>query len=204
MNPFLGPELQRDLVLASASPRRREILERLGFEFEVLPAGVEENDISCADHARFTVLLAEKKAEAVRRARPLATVIAADTIVVCGEARLGKPVDEADASSMLRSLSGRAHEVITGVAVVAPDGRRLAEVELTRVYFRVLSEEEVARYVATGEPFGKAGAYAIQGFAAPFIEKIEGCYFNVVGLPVSLLFTMLSKLERTGDDSANR
>jgi septum formation protein len=204
MNPFLGAELQRDLVLASASPRRREILERLGFEFEVLPAGVEENDISCADHARFAVLLAVRKAEAGRRARPLATVVAADTIVVCGESRLGKPVDEADAASMLRSLSGRAHDVITGVAVIAPDGRRLAEAERTRVYFRALSEEEVARYVGTGEPFGKAGAYAIQGYAAPFIRKIEGCYFNVVGLPVSLLFTMLSKLERTGDDPSNR
>ena len=204
MNPFLEPELQQDLVLASASPRRREILERLGFEFEVLPAGVEENDISCADHARFAILLAVRKAEETRRARPLATIIAADTIVVCGEARLGKPVDEADASTMLRSLSGRAHEVITGVAVIAPDGRRLAEAERTRVYFRALSEEEVARYVATGEPFGKAGAYAIQGFAAPFIEKIEGCYFNVVGLPVSLLFRMLSTLERTGDDPSNR
>jgi septum formation protein len=204
MNPFLGAELQRDLVLASASPRRREILERLGFEFEVLPAGVEEDDISCADHARFAVLLAVRKAEAGRRARPLATVVAADTIVVCGESRLGKPVDEADAASMLRSLSGRAHDVITGVAVIAPDGRRLAEAERTRVYFRALSEEEVARYVGTGEPFGKAGAYAIQGYAAPFIQKIEGCYFNVVGLPVSLLFTMLSKLERTGDDPSNR
>jgi septum formation protein len=204
MNPFLGPELQRNLVLASASPRRREILERLGFEFEVLPAAVDENDVSCPDHARFAVLLAKKKAEAGRRARPLATVIAADTIVVCGESRLGKPADEADASSMLRSLSGRAHEVITGVAVIAPDGRCLAEAERTRVYFRALSEEEVARYVATGEPFGKAGAYAIQGFAAPFIEKIEGCYFNVVGLPVSLLFTLLAELERTGDARSNR
>ena len=198
MNPFLGPELQRNLVLASASPRRREILERLGFEFEVLPAGVEENDISCADHARFAVLLARKKAEAGRRARPLATIIAADTIVVCGDARLGKPVDEADASSMLRSLSGRAHEVITGVAVIAPDGRRLAEAETTRVYFRALTEDEIARYVGTSEPFGKAGAYAIQGYAAPFIQRIEGCYFNVVGLPVSLLFTLLSRLEGTG------
>ncbi len=204
MNPFLGCDLQRDLVLASASPRRREILERLGFEFEVLPAGIEEDDIQCVDHASFAVMLAVKKAEATRRARPLATVVAADTIVVCGDSRLGKPVDEADALSMLRSLSGRAHEVITGVAVIAPDGRRLAEAETTRVYFRALTEEEVARYVGTGEPFGKAGAYAIQGYAAPFIQRIEGCYFNVVGLPVSLLFTMLSRLERTGDDSADR
>ncbi len=204
MNPFLGPEAQRDLVLASASPRRREILERLGFEFEVLPADIEENDIACADHARFAIALAVKKAEAVRRARPLATVVAADTIVVCGDSRFGKPVDGADAASMLRALSGRAHEVITGVAVVAPDGRRLAEAERTLVHFRELSEEEVERYVGTGEPFGKAGGYAIQGYAAPFVGKIEGCYFNVVGLPVSLLFSMLSKLERTGDDFAHR
>ncbi len=204
MNPFLGPDLQRALVLASASPRRREILEGLGFEFEVLPADIDENDIPCADHAEFAVALAVRKAEAARRARPLATVIAADTIVVCGESRLGKPVDEADAFSMLRSLSGRAHEVITGVALIAPDGRRLAEAERTRVHVRALSEDEVARYVATGEPFGKAGAYAIQGYAAPFVRRIEGCYFNVVGLPVSLLFLMLSKLERTGDDSADR
>jgi septum formation protein len=204
MNPFLGPGLQRNLVLASASPRRREILERLGFEFEVLPAGIEENDVACGDHTRFATLLAVKKAEETRRARPLATVIAADTIVVCGESRLGKPADGADASAMLRLLSGRVHEVVTGVALIAPDGRRLAEAETTRVYFRALTEAEIARYVATGEPFGKAGAYAIQGYAAPFIEKIEGCYFNVVGLPVSLLFTMLAKLERTGHDSTDR
>jgi septum formation protein len=204
MNPFLGPEAQRNLVLASASPRRREILERLGFEFEVLPAGVDEDDIECADHAGFAVDLAFRKAEVARRARPLATVVAADTIVVCGNARLGKPLDEADAASMLRALSGRAHEVITGVAVIASDGRRFAEAETTRVYFRPLSDEDVARYIATGEPFGKAGAYAIQGYAAPFIERIEGCYFNVVGLPVSLLFSMLAKLERTRDDSSDR
>jgi septum formation protein len=196
MNPFLGTGLQRNLVLASASPRRSEILERLGFEFEVLPTGVDETDIECADHARFAILAAERKADAARRARPRATIVAADTIVVCGEARLGKPADEADAGSMLRALSGRTHEVVTGVSVVAPDGRRLAAAERTRVRFRILSEEEIALYVGTGEPFGKAGAYAIQGYAAPFVEKIDGCYFNVVGLPVSLLFRLLASLER--------
>jgi len=199
-NPFLDPELQRDLVLASASPRRREILERLGLEFEVLPTDVDEEGIACADHARFAILAAERKADVARRARPRSTIIAADTIVVCGEVRLGKPVDGAHAASMLRALSGRPHEVITGVAVIAADGRRFAEAERTRVFFRPLSGDEVARYVGTGEPFGKAGAYAIQGFAAPFVQKIEGCYFNVVGLPVGLLFAMLSKLERTRHD----
>ena len=203
MNPFLAPELQRNLVLASASPRRREILERLGLEFEVLPMDVDEEGIACEDHARFAIIAAERKADAARCARPSSTVIAADTIVVCGNARLGKPVDEAEAASMLRSLSGRPHEVITGVVVIASDGRRLAEAERTRVFFRLLSGDEVARYVGTGEPFGKAGAYAIQGFAAPFVQKIEGCYFNVVGLPVSLLFAMLSTLERNRHDHTN-
>jgi septum formation protein len=203
MNPFLGSALQRNLVLASASPRRREILERLGFEFQILATGVEENAIRCSDHRRFTVLAAERKADAACRLRSGATIIAADTIVVCGDSRLGKPLDGADAAAMLRSLSGRVHEVITGVAVVAPDGARCAEAERTRVYFRSLSAVEISRYVETGEPFGKAGAYAIQGYAGPFVEKIEGCYFNVVGLPVSLLFNMLSKLEREMHDRSD-
>jgi septum formation protein len=204
MNPFLKHEQQRDLVLASASERRREILEKLGFEFEVYRTGVEENGIACADHARFTTLLAERKALEAHRARPRKTVIAADTIVVCGDSRLGKPSDEAEAAAMLRMLSARAHEVITGIVIVAGDGSSVADAERTRVYFRAISDEEIARYIKTGEPFGKAGAYAIQGLAAPFIEKIDGCYFNVVGLPVNLLFRMLSRLERTRDGHSDR
>jgi septum formation protein len=198
VNPFLPAEIQRHLVLASASARRREILERLGFEFEVLATGVEENADHCDDHVRFTMLLAERKAREARGARPGKTIIAADTIVVCGGARLGKPSDAAEAVSMLTMLSGREHEVITGIALIGPTGARLAAAERTRVYFRSLSDEEIAKYIATGEPFGKAGAYAIQGHAAPFIERIDGCYFNVVGLPVRLLFSMFSELERTG------
>jgi len=204
MNPFVKPELQRDLVLASASARRREILERLGFEFEVLATGVEENGVACASHEQFTTLLAERKALEARGERPGKTVIAADTIVVCGGVRLGKPSGEKEASEMLRLLSGRSHEVITGVAIVAPDGRCLTGAERTVVYFRELVAGEIARYIETGEPFGKAGAYAIQGYAAPFVERIEGCFFNVVGLPVNLLFRMLAKLERTKDDRSDR
>jgi septum formation protein len=200
MNPFLGAAVQRGLLLASASPRRREILERLGFEFEVVPTGVEENGVRCDDHAGFTVLVAGLKADEARRLRPASTIIAADTIVVLGERRLGKPADDAEAISMLRALSGRPHEVITGLAVIGRDGARLTGAERTRVFFRDVTDGEIARYVETGEPFGKAGAYAIQGYAAPFIERIEGCYFNVVGLPVSLLFALLAKLERTSDD----
>jgi septum formation protein len=204
MNPFLGRELQSNLVLASASPRRREILERLGFEFEVLPTGIEENGIACADHAGFAVLVAAAKADQAHDARPGKTIVAADTIVVCGDERLGKPADEEEAAAMLRALSGRWHEVITGIAIVSPDGARFTGAERTRVYFLALSDEVIARYIGTAEPFGKAGAYAIQGFAAPFIERIEGCYFNVVGLPVSLLFRLLANLERTMDDSSHR
>ncbi len=197
MNPFVPASLQRGLVLASASPRRREILERLGFEFETLATGIEENGVECADDLRFAVAVAERKAAAARALRPGGVIIAADTIVACAGRRLGKPAGAEDASAMLGLLSGRMHEVITGIAVLGESAPVLAAGERTRVFVRELSPADIARYVATGEPFGKAGAYAIQGHAAPFIERIEGCYFNVVGLPVSLLFRLFSELERS-------
>ena len=199
MNPLVPERLQRTLVLASASPRRREILERLGFEFETIATGVEENGFACDDDIRFAATLAERKAAAARALRPAGTIIAADTIVACAGRRLGKPVDERDAAAMLRLLSGRTHEVITGVALAHEAAPAIVRAERTTVYVRALADEEIARYVATGEPFGKAGAYAIQGHAAPFVERIDGCYFNVVGLPVALLFRMFSELERTGE-----
>ncbi len=197
MNPFVSERLQRALVLASASPRRSEILANLGFAFDVLPTGIEENGVECADDARFATLLAERKAAAARRLRPAGTILAADTIVVCAGERLGKPANERDAARMLRLLSGRAHEVVTGIALSAESGAFLSGAERTKVYFRELSGEDVRRYLATGEPSGKAGAYAIQGHAGAFVERIEGCYFNVVGLPVALLFRMFAELERT-------
>jgi septum formation protein len=199
MNPFVPARLQRNLILASASPRRREILERLGFEFETLATGVEENGVACEDDLRFSAALAERNAAAARILRQCFTIIAADTIVVCAGRRLGKPADGRDAAAMLRLLSGRPHDVITGVALFGGTGPALAGAESTKVHVRELSEADIALYVATGEPFGKAGAYAIQGHAAPFIEKIEGCYFNVVGLPVALVFKMFSQLERKNE-----
>lgn len=197
MNPFVPSHLQRGLILASASPRRREILEHLGFEFETFSTGIEENGFDCEDDLRFAVAIAERKAAAASAARPGGTIIAADTIVVCAGRRLGKPTDAADAATMLGLLSGRSHEVITGLALRRGPGPALAAGERTRVFVRELARGEIERYVETGEPFGKAGAYAIQGHAAPFIERIEGCYFNVVGLPVALLFKLFSELERT-------
>jgi len=198
MNPFLPGDIQSDLVLASASPRRKEILERLGFEFEIIPAGLEEDQTLSEDPERNVKLLAELKGVDVQRVRPRKTIIAADTVVMCDAVALGKPADSGEAFEMLRSLSGRGHSVITGVAIIAPPNRRIIESESTTVYFRDITDAEIARYIDTSEPFGKAGAYAIQGFASAFIDRIEGCYFNVVGLPVALLFRMFRALERMG------
>jgi septum formation protein len=198
MNPFLPGDIQSNLVLASASPRRKEILERLGFEFEVIPTGLEEDQTLSEDPERNVRLLAELKGVDVQRVRPRKTIIAADTIVRCDAVTLGKPEDSDEAFEMLRSLSGRGHSVITGVALIAPPNRRIVESESTRVFFRDITDVEIARYIDTSEPFGKAGAYAIQGLASAFIDRIEGCYFNVVGLPVALLFRMFRALERTG------
>jgi len=198
MNPFLPGDIQSDLVLASASPRRKEILERLGFEFEVIPAGLEEDQILSEDPEKNVRLLAELKGVDVQRVRPRKTILAADTIVRCDDVTLGKPADSGEAFEMLRSLSGRGHSVITGVALIAPPNRRIIEAESTRVFFRDITDIEITRYIDTSEPFGKAGAYAIQGLASAFVDRIEGCYFNVVGLPVALLFRMFRALERTG------
>lgn len=194
MNPFLPVDIQSNLVLASASPRRREILERLGFEFEVIPAELEE--AHSGDPVESVKLLAELKAVETQSIRPRKTVLAADTIVLCDGVSLGKPAGRDEAAGMLRSLSGKRHEVITGMALVAPPNKRVIDAESTGVYFREISDSMIERYVSTGEPLDKAGAYGIQGLASAFVERIEGCYFNVVGLPVSLLFRMFEDLGR--------
>lgn len=196
MNPFLSKDLQKDLVLASASPRRRLILEGLGFELDVFAAGVEESDACGKDPLERAKELAGLKAERVRRLRPGSLIIAADTVVVCGGRAMGKPADAEEAGRMLRELSGREHEVITAVAVIDRSGCKLVDAERTKVSFRDIDDGDIDRYIETGEPFDKAGAYAIQGFASAFIERIEGCYFNIVGLPVARLFKMLKALEK--------
>jgi septum formation protein len=195
MNPFISVDVQSNLLLASASPRRREILERLGFEFDILPADVDEDIVPWDDPAKSAGLLAELKAVDAQRHRPRRTIIAGDTVVVCRGERLGKPAGLDEAEEMLKKLSGRDHEVITGLALVAPPNLRIIRSETTKVFFRELSGREIKRYIETREPFDKAGAYAIQGHASVFVERIEGCYFNVVGLPVPLLFRMFRELE---------
>lgn len=195
MNPFLSHAVQSSLVLASASPRRREILRALGFEFEVLPTALDEEELRWDDPTRSARILAELKAVGAQQRRPRKTIIAADTVVVKDGTELGKPADPREAAEMLATLSGGMHKVVTGVALIAPPNIRIVEVEQTAVYFRELTDWEIQKYIETEEPFDKAGAYAIQGHASVFVERIEGCYFNVVGLPVPRLFSMFRTLE---------
>jgi septum formation protein len=204
------------LVLASASPRRRELLTQAGYVFSVHPAHIPEDPLPGEEAIAYVTRLAREKAEAVYRqfstgtgessnksehgapslvpnlpafAPPL-VVLGADTTVTLDGQILGKPENAADAARMLRMLSGRSHRVITGIAVVSAKRVEVAA-EVTAVRFLTLSDEEIAVYVASGEPMDKAGAYAIQGRAAKWIPRIEGCYFNVVGLPLALVATML-------------
>jgi len=178
------------LVLASVSPRRQELLRAAGIAFEVLPAHICEDPLPGEGAKDCAERLAREKALAVAKVRPNDTVLGADTVVVVGGEMLAKPVDTADAARMLRKLSGRVHEVITGVCLVARGQWSVAS-ESTRVTFSDTSEKEITEYVATGEPMDKAGAYAIQGMASRWIPRIEGDYSNVVGLPVALVWQML-------------
>ncbi len=184
------------LILASASPRRAEILRHAGFSFVVRPCRVDESIRGGESAARHVARLAREKALAcAKRVSGPAIILGADTVVVLGRHILGKPSSPANARHMLRLLSGRTHRVLTGIALLrlASDGRTrvLSAVESTRVTFAPLGAREIAAYVSSGEPMGKAGAYAIQGRAGRFVTRIEGCYFNVVGLPLSRLCRML-------------
>jgi septum formation protein len=186
-------ELER-LVLASASPRRAEILRAVGWPFEVTAAGVDE----AARGSEYVERLACEKAEAVAEGRASGLVLGADTVVAVGGQVLGKPADAEDARRMLRLLSGRWHDVLTGVALVrAETGEVLVSHELTRVRFASLTDDEIDWYVATNESADKAGAYAVQGRAALFIEEIEGDYWNVVGLPVRLVYKLAEESRRS-------
>jgi septum formation protein len=180
------------LILASQSPRRSELLRRLGLQFQVVPADIDESYVDHempADHAER---LAREKAITVARGNPDALVVGSDTIVILDNDVLGKPRDEREAVQMLLRLSGREHEVFTGVAVV--HGERVeSELERVRVRFRALDRRECEEYVATGEPLDKAGAYGIQGFGSAIVEQIRGDYFAVMGLPVTRTLELLRR-----------
>ncbi len=180
------------LVLASASPRRAELLRNAGLEFTVQPADIPEQRQDHEPPREYAIRLARDKARAVAARNPGALVLGADTIVVADEHVLEKPLDASDAARMLKLLSGRTHQVTTGVCLVF-DGREETASETTEVVMAAISDQEIRDYVAGGEPMDKAGAYAIQGGASRWVTRIDGCYFNVVGLPVPLVYRLLRR-----------
>ena len=182
------------LILASASPRRSELLRNAGIAFTVEPAHVPEQPAPGETPLDYAQRMARTKARTVFARHPESAVLGADTVVVVDQHLLEKPADKRDAARMLALLSGRTHHVITGICLVA-DGFEQTEAEVTQVTFSILSDAEIADYVATGEPMDKAGAYAIQGIASRWVEHIEGCYFNVVGLPVPRVYRILRAAE---------
>jgi septum formation protein len=189
------------LILASASPRRHELLTQAGLTFTVEAANLNEDLLPNEAAAAYVQRLAEEKAQAVWNAHkasdtaenPL-VVLGADTCVVVEGQILGKPTDSADARRMLELLSGRTHAVLTGIAAITAK-KTVRDLDITHVTFNVITDSEIGRYIASGEPLDKAGGYAIQGYAARWIPRIEGCYFNVVGLPIARTITLLAQAE---------
>jgi septum formation protein len=192
----MHPQNNSTLILASSSPRRQELLREIGIPFQVHAAHINEDQIANEQPSEYALRLAREKAQAVAARYPQSYVLGADTIVVVDGEVLGKPKDHADAARMLRKLSGRGHEVTTAVSLIAPDAvapgtRTETRACTTKVYFRKLTEDEIQQYVAGGEPMDKAGAYAIQGGASRWTDRIEGEWSNVVGLPLSLVTDLL-------------
>lgn len=182
--------LREKLILASGSPRRRELLTAVGWPFESMVAGIDESVRPSEAPAAYVQRLAQSKAEAVAAKLSHGLVLGADTTVVVADQILGQPSNDADAKRMLSLLNGKWHEVLTGVALVRVGGESRVEYETTRVRFAQMSDEEIDWYIATGEARGKAGAYGIQGAAGLFIEEIGGDYFNIVGLPIRLVYEL--------------
>ena len=181
------------IILASASPRREQLLRQVGYEFQVLPSLAEEDNTAELPPEELVQTHARAKAwDVARQVAPADIVIGADTLVVLDGKVFGKPGSAEQACRMLQELSGRTHSVWSGIAIVK-EGRCLCAAVETRVTLGRLNEEEIKRYVATGEPLDKAGAYAVQGIGAVFVEKLDGCYFNVVGLPLNALSRLLSE-----------
>ena len=188
--------MKRKIILASASPRRKELLEKLDLDFSVCPADIDDSLLPDEDAAMYPLRTAVQKAMAVAKTAEDALVIAADTVVAVDDDILGKPRDEAEAKAMLQRLSGREHIVITGIGVVdTASGRTLSATEQTIVYFHPLRDEEIDAYIATGECMDKAGSYGIQGKGSLLVRKIDGDYFNVMGLPLSRLYRLLLNID---------
>lgn len=189
--------MQNTIILASASPRRSELLRQVGFDFEVIPSQTDEQEIAGESPEQHVIRLSLDKAREVSTRDDIdgRWVIGSDTIVLCDNQILGKPADNADAARMLRSLSGRTHQVLSGYAILdRGTGENRAAAVTTRVTFRSLTDAEITGYIATGEPHDKAGSYAIQGLGAFMVSRIEGSYSNVVGLPLCEVVQALETL----------
>jgi septum formation protein len=187
--------VKKKLVLASRSPRRAEILKAVGWPFEMVAANIDESRFESEAAVPYVRRLAQTKAETVAKNLPSGLVLGADTVVLVDKEILGQPSDAEDARRMLKLLGGRWHEVLTAVALLrAGETRSVVDHERTRVLFAEMSVAEIDWYVATGEPMDKAGAYAVQGSAALFIEEIQGDYFNIVGLPVRLVYELARRI----------
>lgn len=190
--------INKKIILASQSPRRKKLLEQLGFELEIIPPGIDESTysilLSPAEVAKF--LAKEKALSVMKQVSVPALIIAADTIVVLECDILNKPETENEAELMLSRLSGKTHQVCTGITIADTEtGRVIDDVQITKVTFRELSIEEIRAYIATGSPLDKAGAYGIQDdFGAVFVSNIVGCYYNIVGLPLEMLYSNLKKI----------
>jgi nucleoside triphosphate pyrophosphatase len=191
-------QFNRTLVLASRSPRRQSLLRQIGLKFETRESGVAEEFPPGQDPHKTVAVLSERKASAVGQSYADAIILGADTVVVIGGALLGKPGDPDEASRMLGLLSGKTHEVLTGITLLdRPSNKRITAVERTRVTFRELSSGEIAEYVSSGSPMDKAGAYGIQDdLGAVFVERVEGCFYNVVGLPLMRFYVTLRDFQK--------
>jgi septum formation protein len=185
----------KKIILASRSPRRQALLRQIGIKFLVRESGIDEDEHEFASPMEHVLVLSWRKADAVRSKVGNALVIGADTIVVCDKKILGKPNDKNDAAAMLSLLSGRTHEVYTGFTILdAKSGRSISDYEVTKVTFRKLLRDEISAYVAGGSPLDKAGAYGIQDdYGAVFVERVDGCFYNVVGFPLTKFYMAMKK-----------
>ncbi len=182
------------IILASQSPRRRKLLEQIGLKFEVVPSNIDEDEKSINNPRRLVKNLAMEKAKIVSQKVKDGIVIAADSVVVFNGEIIGKPKDDKDAFAILKKLSGNFHDVFTGLVVMdANNGKTLSDVVKSKVKFREIPDEEIMDYVKTGEPLDKAGGYGAQERAAVFLESVDGCFFNIVGLPIAKLVEMLKE-----------
>lgn len=185
--------MKKKIILASQSPRRKWLLDQIGLEFEIVPSNFDE-DIENKKFSKKLIesIAYEKAKEVAKRVPENVLIIAADTVVILGKQILGKPLDEEDAYKMLEKLSDKTHEVITSIAIIDKyENKTLINSKISKVKFKKLSDREITDYIKTGEPMDKAGSYGIQAYGSLFVEKIDGCYNNIVGLPLNLLAEML-------------